>query len=98
MPKISHVFVGAWYLSQGLIRGAMKAGEYFNSTAPKIIDSIPSADQPKDIPQPLSKTMEIAQTTTSSAVKVTGYVGKNFIYCVLNMNKCFNSNENILIF
>lgn len=74
--KISHLIAGAWHFSQGLIRGAMKAGEYFNATTPKIIDSIPSAEQPKDIPQPLSKTMEIAQSTTSSAVRVTGYVGE----------------------
>lgn len=74
--KISHKISGAWHLSQGLIRGAMKAGEYFNTTTPKIIDSLASAEQPKDIPQPLSKTMEIAQTTTSSAVRVTGYVGE----------------------
>lgn len=70
-------FAGAWYLSQGLIRGAMKAGEYFSTTTPKIIDSMPSAQQPKEIPQPLVKTMQIAETTTGTAAKVTEFVGKN---------------------
>lgn len=63
-------------MSQGIIRGAMKAGEYFNTTTPKIINSIQSAEQPKNIPEPLTKTMEIAETTTSKAAQVTGYVGR----------------------
>lgn len=62
-------------MSQGLIRGAMKAGEYFNTTTPKIINSMTSTQQATEIPQPLSKTMQIAETTTNRAAKVTEFVG-----------------------
>lgn len=79
------IIAGAWYLSQGLIRGAMRAGEYFNTTTPRIINNIPSAEQPQDIPEPLSKTMQIAETTTNKAAKVTEYVGKNPTYGIYHI-------------
>lgn len=63
-------------MSQGLIRGAMKAGEYFNTTTPKVINSMTRAQQPAEIPQPLSKTMQIAETTTNKAARVTEFVGE----------------------
>lgn len=54
----------------------MKAGEYFTTTTPKIINKLPSAQQPKEIPQPLVTTMHVAETTTSKAAKVTEFVGE----------------------
>lgn len=71
----------------------MKAGEYFNTTTPKIINSIPSAEQPKNIPEPLTKTMEIAETTTSKAAQVTGYVGRYALLLILLKALLFFGNE-----
>ncbi|CAH1981968.1 unnamed protein product [Acanthoscelides obtectus] len=67
---------GAWHLSQNIIRGAQKAGEFFNSTTPKLISKLPPAHQPASVPRPLSKTMKVAECATSTAAKVTGVVAE----------------------
>lgn len=73
---LTEIFTGAWYLSQGLIKGAQKAGEFFDSSTPKIIGSMRRSPQPAHIPQNLSKGVEIAETATNKAAQVTGFVGK----------------------
>ncbi|KAJ8959529.1 hypothetical protein NQ314_006266 [Rhamnusium bicolor] len=73
--KISSKIVdGAWYLSQGLVKGAEKASEFFNSSTPKIINNLQVSEEPAHIPRPLSKSMQIAETATNKAAKVTGFV------------------------
>lgn len=54
----------------------MKTGEFFNRTTPKIIDNVNGADRPKEVPRTLSKSMKIAEKTTSKAASVTGFVGR----------------------
>lgn len=67
---------GAWIVSQGIIRGAQKAGELMNRGTPKLIDNMTPADQPTEVPRSVSKGVRIAEKATSKAVKVTGFVGK----------------------
>lgn len=63
-------------MSQGIIRGAQKAGELMNKGTPKLIDSMTPADHPTEVPRSVSKGVRIAEKATSKAVKVTGFVGK----------------------
>ncbi|CAG9818415.1 unnamed protein product [Phaedon cochleariae] len=73
--KISNTLInGAWSISQGLIRGAEKAGEFFNNTTPKIINNMQSSERPAEIPPKLSKSMEFAGNATQRAAQVTGFV------------------------
>nr|CAH7720543.1 unnamed protein product [Callosobruchus chinensis] len=67
---------GAWHLSQNIIRGAQKTGEFFNSTTPKLINKMPPAREPAPVPRPLSRSMRIAECATSTAAKVTGVVAE----------------------
>lgn len=60
-----------------MINGAQKAGQLFTKATPKIIEKIPAAERPKDVPPPLSKSMQIAETATCKAARVTGFVGKS---------------------
>ncbi|CAH1994342.1 unnamed protein product [Acanthoscelides obtectus] len=55
---------------------SQKAGEFFNSTKPKLISKLPPAQQPAPVPRPLSKTMKVAECATSTAAKVTGVVAE----------------------
>ncbi|KAJ8952900.1 hypothetical protein NQ318_006517 [Aromia moschata] len=70
----SKIVDGAWYISQGLIKGAEKAGEFFNSSTPKIISNMKSSETPAHIPPKLSKGVQVAESATSTAARVTGFV------------------------
>lgn len=72
----SKIVDGAWIISQGLIKGAEKAGGFVNNSTPKVIERLTPADRPKHIPRGLSKSMQVAETTTKQAVRVTGFLGK----------------------
>ncbi|CAG9772586.1 unnamed protein product [Ceutorhynchus assimilis] len=75
--RISNKIVnGAWSLSQGLVRGAQKAGDLINRGTPKLIDNLAPADQPKEVPKSVSKGVRIAEQATFKASKVTGFVAE----------------------
>ncbi|XP_023018570.2 spartin [Leptinotarsa decemlineata] len=67
---------GAWFVSQGLIRGAQKAGDFMNRTTPKVINNLQSTERPANIPPSLSRGMEIAQTATGKAAQITEFVAE----------------------
>ncbi|KAL1506082.1 hypothetical protein ABEB36_005512 [Hypothenemus hampei] len=67
---------GAWTLSQGIIKGAIKAGELLNRGTPKLIDSLAPAEQPVEVSESVIKGVKIAETATSKAVQVTGFVAE----------------------
>lgn len=67
---------GAWYLSQGLVKGAQKAGDLINQGTPKLINSIVPAEHPAEVPRSVSRGVRIAEHATSKAVKVTGFVAE----------------------
>lgn len=68
------ITTGAYYISKGLIKGAEKTGDLFNYTTPKLINKLSPAREATHIPQSLSKTLRVAETATSKAANVTGFV------------------------
>lgn len=68
--------LGAYYIQQGLIKGAEKAGDLMNYGAPKIMNHVRPAHEPKPIPTKVQKGFAIAQDVTHTAANVTGFVGK----------------------
>lgn len=70
-------FIGSWAVSQGIINGAHKIGDFLNWGTPKIINSMTPASQPTAVPSSVQKGVEIAETATSKAVQVTGFVGQS---------------------
>ncbi|XP_063911841.1 protein spartin isoform X2 [Zophobas morio] len=72
----SGIVTGASYLSRGLIFGAEKVGNLINQNTPKLMNRMSSAEQPTEIPNKVVKGMQIAETATNKAAKVTGYVAE----------------------
>ncbi|XP_060526776.1 protein spartin [Cylas formicarius] len=82
--KISNKLVdGAWYLSQGLIRGAEKAGNLIDKNTPKLINSISRVERASEVNPTVSKGLQIAETATSKAAKVTGFVAEKVGYATV---------------
>lgn len=72
---IIEFYIGACYISRGLIKGAEKAGDLINNKTPELINKITPAQQAARINPKLSKGLKIAGTATNGAVQVTGFVG-----------------------
>ncbi|XP_050293019.1 protein spartin [Anthonomus grandis grandis] len=72
----NNIINGAWTISQGIIRGAHKAGDFINRKIPTLIEKLSPSDQPTNVPKPVSKGIKIAENATSKAVKVTGFVAE----------------------
>ncbi|ERL84825.1 hypothetical protein D910_02249 [Dendroctonus ponderosae] len=71
---IDHSSTRSWAVSQEIIKGAHKIGDFLNWGTPKIIDNMTPAAQPTVVPNSLQKGVQIAETATSKAVQVTGFV------------------------
>ncbi|XP_057661620.1 protein spartin [Diorhabda carinulata] len=67
---------GAHLVSRGIIRGAEKAGDFFNRTTPTIINKVQPATEPANVPPTLAKTIQVAETATNKAAKVTGFIAE----------------------
>ncbi|KAF5299477.1 hypothetical protein FQR65_LT01058 [Abscondita terminalis] len=66
---------GGYYISQGLIMGAQKAGSLLNYGTPKIMNFIsPAPEGGETISPTVVKGFEMASTATSTAAMVTGIV------------------------
>ncbi|CAH0553437.1 unnamed protein product [Brassicogethes aeneus] len=78
---------GAWYLSQGLIKGAEKAGDLINYGTPKLINTLQPATQPTHINPKLQKGIHMAETATSKAVVVTGFVADKVGFVTMKLGK-----------
>ncbi|GLV43973.1 spartin [Carabus blaptoides fortunei] len=68
------IVTGAFYIQQGLIKGAEKAGDLMNYGAPKIMSRVRPAHEPKPIPSKVQRGFAIAQDVTYTAANVTGFV------------------------
>ncbi|XP_072386300.1 protein spartin [Diabrotica undecimpunctata] len=67
---------GAHLVSRGLVRGAEKAGDFFNRTTPTIINKVQPATEPANVPPTLAKTIHVAETATNKAARVTGFIAE----------------------
>lgn len=75
--KISNKLVnGAWYISEGLIKGAHKAEELINKSTPTLINNMSHSNRRTEVPHSVSKSVKIAENATSKAVKVTGFIAE----------------------
>jgi hypothetical protein len=77
------IFPGARYISNGLIRGAEKAGELMNYGTPKLIQKITPEPVPQPVNPKVSRGFQVAKDVTGSAVQITGYMGKNQSFCII---------------
>ncbi|KAJ4446909.1 hypothetical protein ANN_13610 [Periplaneta americana] len=68
------IVTGAQFISQGLIRGAEKAGELMNAGTPKLIQKINPESTPRAVNPNVSKGLQTAKNVTGTAVQVTGFV------------------------
>jgi hypothetical protein len=75
------IFPGARYISNGLIRGAEKAGELMNYGTPKLIEKITPEPVPQPVNPKVSRGFQVAREVTGSAVQITGYMGKSRSFC-----------------
>lgn len=74
-------YLGAQYLSSGLIKGAEKASELISYGTPKLISKIEPETSPRQVPSGVRAGVKVARDVTGTAVSVTGYVGK-FVLCI----------------
>ncbi|XP_044734878.1 protein spartin isoform X2 [Chrysoperla carnea] len=65
---------GAWYMREGLIKGAQAAGSLISYGTPKLLTKIRPAEEPTPINPKLTKGLNTAKNVTGAAVSVTGFV------------------------
>lgn len=70
----SGITSAAYYIAQGLVYGAQKAGDFMNYGTPKLIDNMAPATEATAVPSGVTKTLQIAETTTSTVAEVTAFV------------------------
>lgn len=80
---IIFIFPGARYISDGLIRGAEKAGELMNFGTPKLMQKITPEPVPQPVNPKVTRGFQIAKDVTGTAVEITGYMGKNQIFHII---------------
>lgn len=70
----ANIVKGAYFVSENLVKGAEKAGQFFNYSTPYLISKLSKA--PADAPPVSDKvrnSLEIAKNVTGTAASVTGY-------------------------
>ncbi|RZC41035.1 Senescence and/or MIT domain containing protein [Asbolus verrucosus] len=86
--KISNgIVTGASFLSRGLVTGAEKVGNLLNLSTPKLINRMNSTDRPAEIPAGVTRSMQIAETATNKAARVTGYVAEQVGVATVKLGK-----------
>ena len=68
-------FVGAEYVSNFLINGAQKAGEFLDGNTPKLINKMNPGNENKKVAPCVSNGIKIARDVTAITANVTGFVG-----------------------
>lgn len=69
------LYLGAQYISTGLVKGAEKASELISHGTPKIISKIEPETSPRHVPSSVRTSVKVARDVTGTAVSVTSYVG-----------------------
>lgn len=72
----ANLIKGAFYVSQGLVKGAEKTGEFISYSTPYLISKIRKSPEeaPAQVPGNVKTGIEIAKSVTGTAVNVTSYV------------------------
>lgn len=72
----ANIIKGAYYASQGLVKGAEKTGEFISYSTPYLISKIRKSPEegPAQVPSNVKTGIEIAKSVTGTAVSVTSYV------------------------
>lgn len=70
------IYLGAQYISTGLVKGAEKASELISHSTPKIISKLEPETSPRHVPSSVRTSVKVARDVTGTAVSVTGYVGR----------------------
>lgn len=72
----ANIIKGAFYVSQGLVKGAEKTGEFISYSTPYLISKIRKTpdEGPAHVPSNVKTGIEIAKSVTGTAVNVTSYV------------------------
>lgn len=66
-------------MSNFLINGAQKAGQFLDGNTPKLINKINPCSENKRVSPCVSNGVRIARDVTALTASVTGFVGKYFV-------------------